>query len=186
MSIRQGLILLAFMAFSIGVFFVTSIFWLSFIVFALVMLLFVCELNFMKLLRLIGLLLPIISVSLAFNYLINRDFDLVLIVFLRLLAISIASFIYSNTISTMKFISGLMFILQPLRLLRVRIRDIAVAIAIAIAFIPILRNEYIKIKQGMHAKAKRRGVRILLGIVLYKVLYRAGQLSRTLDAKGYS
>jgi len=173
------------MAFSVGVFFVSNLIIFAGIFAILLVLLLMFELKFPKLLRLLLLLLPIISISLAFNYLINRDLDLIILVLLRLYAISIASFVYANTVTTMKFITGLMFLLQPLRLLRIKIRDIAVTIAIAIAFIPVLRKEYIRIRQGMHAKGRRFGLRLTLGILLYKVLYRASNLSLTLDAKGY-
>jgi len=196
---KYALLILLFFAFSIGIFFV-PIWWVLASVFVWqVVFILVFKLNLMKALR--GLLVFLPFAVLIFLFLwwagdsgtwelgreppIDPAIEGALMTTAQMFLVVLGTFIFTSTVTIVNFVFGLTKLLTPFRWVGLNARDIAVTIAIAVSFIPILLDEYTKISQALNAKGKRRGLKLATQVIIYKVLFRAGSLSETLDAKGY-
>ncbi|MCL2587227.1 MAG: energy-coupling factor transporter transmembrane protein EcfT [Firmicutes bacterium] len=170
-----AILILLFFAFSIGVFFISNWWILLGIAGIQVLAIFVLRVSVFKAIRSLLLALPFVLMLFGFN-MIWLDLEHSASMAARLLIMCNMTFIFMTAVTFLGFIKGLRFFMG---------RRIAVMIAVGVAFIPLLRDEYLKIRQAMNAKGKRKSLRITFQVVMYKVLYRAGQLSQTLEAKGF-
>jgi len=168
---------LSLMAFSIGVFFISNFIALGAIGAAFLLVVVVSRKCFWRLLKVSILVLPFLGLNFLFNWLVNRDLESAGIVMGQVYLVVMVGVIFTRWVGAMQFAKGL-FVLT-------RSRNIAVTIAVAVAFLPVLRAEYLQIKQSMNAKGRKRGVRIIFRVIIFKILYRAANLSLALDAKGF-
>lgn len=167
--------ILALMAYSMGIFWITSWAVLYWIMIAHVALIAILRISPWKLLKNTLFVIPFI----AFTGLINwafADLESSLLIMARIFLLCNMTFIFSQAVTIMNFVRGLRVFLG---------RNIAVTTAVAITFIPILNREYRRIREGINARGRKRGFRIATRIFAFRILYRASVLSDTLEAKGY-
>ena len=169
--------ILSLMAFSIGVFFISNFIALGAIGFAFLIVIIVSRKCFARLIKISVLVLPFMALNFLFNWLVNRDLYAAVIMVSQVYLVVMAGVIFTRWVGAMQFAKGLFFL--------TRSRNIAVTVAVAVAFLPVLRAEYLQIRQSMRAKGRRRGVRIVFRVILFKILFRAANLSLTLDSKGF-
>jgi len=182
-----AILVLLFSAYSVGVFFVHSWWVLLGLAGLNILLMVVLLINPVRAVRSLILFSPLIFLSALFNYL-WADLDTAAIFAARLTLVTNMTFIFASRVPMLKFAVGLQICLSPLGLVKINTRNVALTIAIAVSFIPILRDEARTIRHAMRAKARRRGMgnlTLFFKIIMYKVLYRAGSLAMTLDAKGH-
>jgi len=177
-------LILLFAAYSIGVFFIPWWIVLGSLGGAQLLLMLILRVNFKKAFLSFIYFLPFIAITAGFHLLFD-DWHNAAIMSVRLLLVWNATVIFSQKVPILKFAHGLKILLCPLIIFRINPRDIAVMIAVAVTFIPITISEFKQIRNAMNAKGRKRGILIVLKIFMYKILYRAGQLSLTLEAKGY-
>ena len=179
-----AVLILLFTAYSIGVFFVPWWIVLGALGAIQIILMLVLRVNVKKAIISLVYFLPFVVITAGFHLLFG-DTHSALIMSARLGLVWHATVIFSQKVPILKFAHGLKILLYPLKIFRINPRDIAVMIAIAVTFIPIIAAEFKQIRGAMNAKGRKRGVLIVLKVFMYKILYRAGQLSLTLEAKGY-
>ena len=176
-----AVLILGFFAFSVGVFFVSCWWVLLGIFVAQILLIVVLRINVCRAVRSVLMFLPFIGLAFGLN-LIFGTLENSLLMAARLGLMCNMTFVFMSAVPMLGFVRGLRVFCG---------RRVAVTVAVAIAFVPLLRDEYRKIKDAMNARGKRRGflgfgaLGLTFQIVMYKVLYRAGNLAQTLDAKGF-
>ena len=177
-------LVLALAAYSMGIFFIESwevLYWLGV---SHVILMAVLLISPGKLVRSLLFVTPFIVFTALVNWAF-ADLQSSLMIGARIYLLCNATFIFSQRVPVLKFAKGVSILLYPLKVFKLSPRDIAITITIAITFIPILRQEFISIRQTMNAKCKRRSLKITTKVIAYKILYRAGNISETLEAKGF-
>jgi len=179
-----ALLILSFIAYSIGVFFIESWWALLCLSVLQILLLLTLRINSLRALKNFLLILPLIVLTFVLNFWFV-DLNTALLFSVRLLLISNMGFIFATKIPILKFVRGLEILMLPLRVFRVNTRSIAVTMAIAITFVPIVFDEYKKVREAMHAKGTRPKLILTSKIFMYKILYSSSTLSHTLHAKGY-
>ncbi|MCL2570709.1 MAG: energy-coupling factor transporter transmembrane protein EcfT [Firmicutes bacterium] len=179
-----AILVFLFIAYSIGVFFISNWYIFAGIAAFHLLLMIILRVNILRAFLNLLIISPFIIFTGLFNWLFS-DLENALLMTTRLVIVCNMTFIFATKIQIMKFVRGLGILLYPLRLIKVNTRHISVTVAIAITYIPIILDEHRRIKHAMHAKAKRRGIRLWWQIFMYKILYKAASMSRTLESKGY-
>ena len=173
-----------FLVYSVGIFFVGCWWVLLGVAGGQLLLMIILCINPTKAIRAFLWFLPVIITTGLFNW-IFLGWEEILMISTRLALVGNMTFIFSSKVPVLKFARGVSILLVPLKIFRVNPRDVAVMVAVAITFVPVVRVEYNRIREGMRARGKKRSLKIALGVFMYRILYRASVLGNTLEAKGY-
>jgi len=173
-----------FFVYTTGLFFMPNE-WLPYAALFNFLLIIFLRKNPLLVLRNLLIFVPFIGVMLLFS--INSlTLESALFLTARLLLACNFTYVFGTSIGALRFARGVEVLLFPLKIFRVKTRNISLIIAVAITFIPVMAREATAIRDGMSAKGMRRAkISLMLSILSYKVLYRASMLSDTLNAKGY-
>lgn len=129
------------------------------------------------------------------TFVINLFFSDVVYSFMisyRILIMILFTLIITLTTKPMDIVYAITNLLYPLKLFGVNTKDISLMVGIGISFMPILRNEYITIKQAQMAKGyypefrkiKQYAV-CIFAPYLTNCFKRVDEMSMALQAKGY-
>ncbi len=129
------------------------------------------------------------------TFLINLLFSDVIYSFMisyRIFIMIIFTLILTLTTKPMEIVYAITNLLYPLKIFGVNTRDISLMVGIGISFMPILKNEYITIKQAQMAKGyypKLRKIKEYTVCIFVPYLTncfkRVDEMSIALQAKGY-
>ena len=182
----SGLLPVAFFFFyTTGIFFIDDYLWFAGIAIFNLFLILILRKNIIRVFRNLLLFMPFVALTVLFNFLLN-GWESALLVATRLTLVCNFTYIFVTSIGGIRFARGVESILFPLKLFRVKTRNISLIIAVALTFIPVIFRETKVIREGMHARGLRRPkLGLFFSIISYKILYRASTLSDTLNAKGY-
>lgn len=110
----------------------------------------------------------------------------------RILIMLIFTLTLTLTTKPMDIVYGITNLLYPLKLFGVNTKDISLMVGIGISFMPILRNEYVTIKQAQTAKGYYPQIRkikqycvCIFVPYLINCFKRVDEMSVALQAKGY-
>jgi len=180
-----ALIVFAFIAYSIGIFFIPWWWVIMGLACAQVLLMLLTRCNIWRAVKSMLYALPFIALTFAFNYWL-LDLNDSLLFAARLGLVVHLTFILSQKLSVLNFARGIEVLLWPLRIFRLNTRHVSLVMAIAVSFIPVLRDQYIDIRAAMNARGRRRGLSLFMRLFMFKIIYRASVLALTLEAKGYA
>ena len=181
----HALIFFGLLAFSVGVFFISSPWVLGGIALVLVLVGLLLRVKILQFAKVLLVTLPIMVLGFGTMLFWGVSLTAVFYYFAHMYLAGFATFVYIKSTPMINFVRAVSILLSPLRLFGFNTRNLAVTISVTIAFIPILRDEYIKIRSAMNARGKRRSIVITTRVVIYKILYKSSQIAHTLDAKGY-
>lgn len=129
------------------------------------------------------------------TFLLNLFFSSVSYSFMisyRILIMLIFTFIVTLTTKAMDFVDAITNILYPLKLFGINTKEISLMVAIGINFMPILKNEYINIKEAQMAKGYMPSFRktkqysmCIFVPYLTNCFKRVDEISMALQVKGY-
>ena len=182
---RSGLMPVAFFfVYSTGLFFI-SYEWLPYAALFNFLLVVFLRKSPRLVLKNLLLFLPFIGILLLFSF-PTLTWQSALILTARFLLAANFTYVYGTAIGALRFAKGIEILLSPLRLVRVKTRNISLIVAVAMTFIPVILREITATREGMNAKGQRKAKwSMLFSLVSYKILYRASVLSDTLNAKGH-
>ncbi|MGC8722109.1 MAG: energy-coupling factor transporter transmembrane component T family protein [Caldisericaceae bacterium] len=133
--------------------------------------------------------------QLYFVKITQQGINLAIYITLRLILLTVFTFILTSTTSTVQLAEGLQKIISPLKVLRFPSDDIALMISISLQFVPILFDETDRImkaqisrgaefnKGGFISRAKNF-LPLLLPLLL-SAFNRADQLANAMEARGF-
>ena len=129
------------------------------------------------------------------TFVINLLFSDVIYSFMiayRIFIMIIFTLILTLTTKPMDIVYGITNLLYPLKIFGVNTKDMSLMVGIGISFMPILKNEYIQIKQAQMAKGyypKIRNIKkyslCIFVPYLTNCFKRVDEMSIALQAKGY-
>lgn len=136
-----------------------------------------------------------ISIFVLITALINVfvvDINYALIVGIKLILVCTITYIFSTTLSYMEFATVIETLAYPLKLIGVNPKDIGLLITIAISFIPILKEELIRIKYVLIVKGFKintinilKNTNIIFKPLFVSIMERINEIEYSLKAKGY-
>lgn len=129
------------------------------------------------------------------TFIINLFFSDIIYSFMisyRIFIMLIFTIILTLTTKPMDIVYAITNLLYPLKIFGVNTKDISLMVGIAISFMPVLKNEYIAIKQAQMAKGYypkighiKKYVICIFVPYLINCFKRVDEMSLALQAKGY-
>lgn len=176
---------------SIYIFTVKDYFVLNIIFGIVVILLLLSRIKFIHYLKLIRDSIYFVIITFVIN-LFFSDVTYSFMISYRIFIMLILTLILTLTTKSMDIVYAITNILTPLKIFGVNIKEISLMIGIGISFMPILKQEYIKIKQAQIAKGylpkfrkiKRYAICIFIPYIT-GCFKRVDDMSLALQAKGY-
>ncbi|MFB4214218.1 energy-coupling factor transporter transmembrane protein EcfT [Shouchella sp. JSM 1781072] len=114
----------------------------------------------------------------------------------RTLMLFLIAIVMTATTSSYQLTQGIELLLNPLKNLRVPVRDLATMVSISLRFIPILRDELHLVQQAQRARGYIRyntsiknRIKLFIPLLvplLVRALKRAEELGEAMEARGYS
>lgn len=111
-------------------------------------------------------------------------------------AVTILSFIFIQTTTSVEIMKGIERIMSPLRLIGIPTRDIALIMSIALQFIPVFYSDFDRIRKAQIARGAdftgnslKDKIRIIFPLVIpafVSAFRRADELSLAMEARGFS
>ena len=107
----------------------------------------------------------------------------------KLLLVCNITFIYSQTTSTAQVAKTVRKLCTPLKVFKINPEVIEVLVAIALSILPIMKREYMEVKEACKAKnipINLKNSKIILSRMLTSYLKRVDEIDEALIKKGYN
>lgn len=183
--------LIVFFLYSIFLFFINSYLGLSLIFLLNVLLLFILKINLRKYLQVLKINLGFMILIFICN-LIFGDLNMAFLTSWKLFLIINTTYIIGNIYTPQILASSFYYLLYPLKIFKVDIKELSLIIVLAVTFIPILVDEARNIKRALLSKGFEFNLKnTLLRPHIYLITYfnslfeRIEELEKILLMKGY-
>lgn len=182
---------IAFLMYTICLFWVQDIRILVGITIFQIILMLVCHLSISEALKSIVNLLPFILFTVIINVLAMDLTDAILIG-IRLILVCNITYIYGKTTTAMQIAKAITSMLLPLKLFGINTNNIGIMVSIAITFIPIIKQEIQNIKYSLKSKGfdmrlanTIKHINYIMVPLFYSLLKKVRELEEALKAKAY-
>ena len=180
-----------FLIYTIGIFFIDNYFYLLLIVILNVLLMIISNINLKKAISSLIKLLPFILFTTLINYLFSGLRDAILIT-IRLILVCNISYIFSKNITYMEFAGVIEKIFYPFKIFRINPEEISLIVIIALSFMPIIKEELLKMKNVLKVKGIKytkinliKNMNLIFKPFFISILQRINEIEISLKAKGY-
>lgn len=180
-----------FLIYTIGIFFIRNYVALGLIAIFNIILMIALKIDLKNAINNIIRLLPFVLFTVAINMLF-ADLEFSILIGVRLILVCNLSYIFSKTISYMEFAEVIEKIVYPLKMFGINPKEIGLVVTIALSFVPIMKNEFVQIRNVLKVKGiKPTNFNLLknLGLVFkpffISVMQRLNEIEMSLKAKGY-
>lgn len=131
-------------------------------------------------------ILPFILITVVINFLLGYRIEAIWIG-IKLLIVCNITFIYSKTTTIGEVAKTIKDICAPLKIFKINTNEIEILVCISLSMIPILRKEYVEIKDACKAKNMKfnlKNMKIILQKILISFIKRVCEIDEALIEKG--
>jgi len=185
---KNLIVFLVFLIYTTAIFFIPNTPYLFIFLFINLFITFLLRVNIKKLLMYILKIFPFILFTFVINCILDNYINATWIGF-KLIFVCHITYLYSRTIGVAQFADTIKLLCSPLKLFKINTDEIKVLICISLSMIPVLKAEFLELKDSCNAK----GIQFTLKnskIILYKffisLLGRVNQIDESLNEKGYN
>ena len=132
--------------------------------------------------------MPFIIFTFVINCILDNYINAIF-VGLKLLIVCNTTVIYSFTTTAVKTAKTVELLCYPLKLFKINTDEIFILVCISLSMIPIIKNEFIEIKNSCKAKNMTFNIKnskYILSKFFYSLLMRVNEIESSLIAKGYN
>ncbi len=132
--------------------------------------------------------MPFIVFTFVINCMLDNYINAIF-VGLKLLIVCNATVIYSFTTTAVKTARTIELLCSPLKLFKINTEEIFILVCISLSLIPIIKNEFIDIKNSCKAKNMTFNIKnskYILSKFFYSLLMRVNEIENSLISKGYN
>ncbi len=183
--------LIFLIAISVYIFTVKDYFTLNIVLIISIVMLFLSRIKLINYIKAIVNSIYFVIITFVINLLFS-DIIYSFMISYRIFIMIIFTLILTLTTKPMDIVYGITNLLYPLKIFGVNTKDISLMVGIGISFMPILKNEYIQIKQAQMAKGYYPKIReikkyslCIFVPYLTNCFKRVDEMSIALRAKGY-
>lgn len=185
---KNVIIFLIFILYATLVFFVPNNIWL--ISFAIInfILMIIIKVNLKKAIINLTKYLLFIFFTFIFNLILDTWTNAIWLA-IKLVLVCNVTYIYSRTITVVKLAKTVRKICKPLELFKINTEEIEVLVSIALSMLPVLKKEYVEIKEACNAKNIKfniKNMKIILSKILLSTIRRVNEIDESLVEKGYN
>lgn len=184
---KNVILFLIFILYATFIFFVNHAIWLVgiLVINSLAMLLFKVKItavveNTVK-------LLPFILLTVVINCILS-DYEYALLVVIKLILVCNITYIYSKTTTVREMASTIKRFCTPLKLIKVNPEEIELLVCISLSMIPILKREYLQLKDACVAKGMDINIKNMKPIFtkwMISIMKRVNEIEESIIEKGY-
>ena len=130
--------------------------------------------------------LPFVIFTFIFNLLLDSCINAVYMA-IKLLLVCNITYIYSKTTTIAQIAKTVRIICKSLEILKINTEEIEVLVSISLSMIPVLRKEYMEIKEACKAKNIKfnvKNIKIILSKILLSIIKRVNEIDESLIEKG--
>lgn len=182
---------LAFIAYTIAVFFIKSYYIIAIIAICNIFLMIILKENIKRAIISILKLMPFIIFTSGINMIVS-GVSYGMLIGIRLILVCNMTYIFAKKMTPQKMQYVLETILKPLKIFKIDSKEIGIIVCIGIAFIPILQKEIIDLKYALKAKGFNPNFRniikkpnYILAPLITSIVKRVGEIEMSLLSKGY-
>lgn len=131
--------------------------------------------------------MPFILITFVFNLILDNCINAIWMA-IKLILVCNATYIYSKTTTVAQIAKTIRAICKPLEIFKINTEEIEVLVSISLSMIPILKKEYIEIKEACKAKNIKfnlKNMKIILSKILFSTMKRVNEVDESLVEKGY-
>jgi len=184
-----GLIL--FFLYSILVFFINNYLILSLILIVNVILMILLKINLRKYTKVLKINLSIIIFIFICNFIFG-DLNLAFLTSFKIYLVINTTYLFGTIYTPIKISDSFYYLLSPLKVFKIDIKELSIIIAISLSFVPILADETRNIKMALLSKGFKFNLKnvfirphIYLITYLNSLFIRIEELELSLKMKGY-
>ncbi len=104
---------------------------------------------------------------------------------IRLILVCNATYTFSKVLSYTQFAEAIEILIYPLKIFKVKSKDVSLMICMAIAFIPIFKNQLQQIKNVLQVKAAKNNKYIFKPFFI-SIFQRLNEIEMSIKAKAYT
>lgn len=132
-------------------------------------------------------LLPFILLTVLVNCLLS-NYEYAILVAVKLVLVCNVTYIYSKTTTVKEIARTIKNLCMPLKLLKVDPNDMELLVCISLSMIPILKREYLQLRDACFAKGidmNVKNMKVVLTKLMISVMKRVNEIEESMIEKGY-
>ena len=156
-----------------------------------IMLMLIGKINIKQAIRNIIKLLPFIIFVVIINMILMST-EKAILIGIRLILVCNFTYTFTRNFTPQQLSNSIEKILTPLKILKINTKDIGIMISIAVAFVPILKDEGIKIRESLISKGFNvnginmiKNINLILVPLIVSILKRVEHIENAFKSKGY-
>lgn len=180
-----------FLIYTIGIFFIKNYIILGVIAIFNIMLILVLKINILNSIKTLVKLLPFILFTVVMNVLL-AELKFAVLIGVKLVLVCNLTYTFSRTISNTEIGDVIEKLAYPLKIFKINPREIGLMVTIALSFIPIMKAEFLQIKNVLKVKGIKltklnllKNLNLIFRPFFVSVLQRLNEIEMSLKAKGY-
>jgi energy-coupling factor transport system permease protein len=138
-------------------------------------------------LRNLVMILPFVLLAAAFNLILGYVKDAI-ILSARLFLVCNMTLCYKKAVSMEDLTAAVEILFSPLKVFKIKGKDVGLMVCIALAFIPVLRRDFKQIRLALCAKGMKMTIKnatYLLIPFFVGILQRTDEIAKAIRTKGY-
>lgn len=150
-------------------------------------LMIIIKINFKKAMINLMKYMPFILITFVFNLILDNCINATWMA-IKLILVCNVTYIYSKTTTVAQTAKTIRALCKPLKIFKVNTEEIEVLVSISLSMVPVLKKEYIEIKEACKAKNIKfnlKNMRIILSKILFSTIKRVNEVDESLVEKGY-
>lgn len=157
-----------------------------------IILMIIEKINILESIKSIIRLLPFICIIFVINAILVSGYNAILIA-IRLVLVCNITYTFTKNFTANKLATSIENVLLPLKIFKVKTKDIGIMISIAVAFIPILKDETEKMKNSLKSKGFNteginmvKNINLILVPLIVSIFKRVDDMENAFKSKGYA
>ncbi len=185
---KNTITFLIFIIYATLIFFVGNTISLLVIFLINVMAMLITHVSILDAIKNIAKLSPFILLTVVINCFL-ADYIYAILIGVKLILVCNITYTYSKNTTVKEIANTIKKLCTPLKLIKVNPDDIELLVCISLSMIPILKKEYIELKEACIAKGidiNVKNTKLILTKLLVSILKRVNELEEAVIEKGYN
>ncbi len=185
--LKDVILFLVFLLYATAIFFIPNSIFLLIPFIINLLILAISKTNIKRALKNLLKLSPFVLLTFIINCLLDNYINATWMA-LKLFLVCNITFIYGTNTNTTTIAKTVKKIFTPLKILKVNPEEVEVLVAVALSMLPILKREYLEVKEACKAKNIKfnlKNIKIILSKLLTSFLKKVAEIDEALIEKGY-
>lgn len=184
---KNVIIFLSFVLYATFIFFINSSVLLLIVLLLNVLAMIVWHIQVIEAIKNLLKILPFILLTVIINCFLS-GYEYAILIGIKLLLVCNITYTYSKTTTVREIADTIKKLCIPLKLAKINLDEIELLVCISLSMIPILKNEYMQLKESCYAKGidiNIKNMKIILTKLMVSIMKRVNEIEESIIEKGY-